>query len=360
MSILAKLPLGLPRSPVGRAGLVAAGLALVLLGWRLSSGPGEAELVSAAVFEQALPARPAALAAQSASRSVQPAPGPVPGPVPGKDPITPATADLALVEASPDGPLPRIGTDGRRPLAAYARPQPPVPDRPQVAILVRGLGLQIDATNAAINLPGTISLQFSPYSDDLPGLFDRARLAGHEVLLDLPMQPTDYPASDLGPQTLLAAAAPADNQARLRQILVRAPGYIGLAGEGGPFAQSPSAEPVLQILAERGLGLVEIGSDGLAPIAARLGLPYVASAAVIDREPSAGTIDLALVALEQTAKAKGSALGVAEPYPISLARLTEWIASLEARGLTLVPVSQLLLAQAGTGAKAARLVQSGD
>lgn len=37
----------------------------------------------------------------------------------------------------------------------------------------------------------------------------RAREAGHEILLQLPMEPFDYPDSDPGPQTLLASAAPA-------------------------------------------------------------------------------------------------------------------------------------------------------
>ncbi len=344
--MMGKLKRLLPIGLTARGGALVGVALLLLIGvaWRLASDPGELRFASDVALIQPLP--------PDRVRPILPS-APIASPAPLADPVTPAAVDLALVEPSPDGPLPRIAPDGRRPLAAYARPQAPVGDQPQVAILVRGLGLQLDATNAAINLPGAISLHFSGYSDDLAAQFDRARLAGHEVLLDLPMQPADYPASDPGPQTLLVDAPVQANLERLTQILVRAPGYIGLAGEGGAFAASPAAVPILQVLAARGLGLIEIGSGNLALAAAGVRLPYRASAVILDREPSAATIDMTLVALEQSARAKGSALGVAEPFPISLERLVAWIDSLPGKGIALVPASHLLQAPSGEARAAA-------
>jgi hypothetical protein len=115
----------------------------------------------------------------------------------------PAPARAGLLEEGPFGPLPRIGQDGRRPFLAYARPFNLDDRRPKVAIMVLGLGLQADLTEAALRLPGEVSLHFSPYAPDLAALFERARRGGHEVLLELPMEPSDYPESDPGPQTLL-------------------------------------------------------------------------------------------------------------------------------------------------------------
>ena len=111
--------------------------------------------------------------------------------------------DPSLIEHGPFGPLPRIGPDGRRPLFAYARPFNFEDARPKVAVLILGLGLRAELFEAALALPGPIGLQLSPYAPDLPALVERARRAGHEVLLDLPMEPADYPASDPGPHTLL-------------------------------------------------------------------------------------------------------------------------------------------------------------
>jgi polysaccharide deacetylase 2 family uncharacterized protein YibQ len=261
---------------------------------------------------------------------------------PALDPLKPIAPDLALVDASPLGPLPRIGSDGRRPALAYARPYDRSDDRPKVAIMMMGLGPQADATNAALHLPGPISLMFSPYAEDLPSLFERARLAGHEVLLELPMEPEDYPASDPGPHTLRASGTADANIERLLWVLARAPGYFAVAGRGGAFGASPEARPVIDAIAAKGVGMIEIGGDALAEPSQSAGLAYASTPFWIDAAPTAEAIDEALAKLEAEAKANGDALGVAEPYPITLQRLVEWAADLEDRGVVLAPVSAVL------------------
>ncbi|MDH3660678.1 MAG: divergent polysaccharide deacetylase family protein [Alphaproteobacteria bacterium] len=266
---------------------------------------------------------------------------------PALDPRKPNKPDLQLVDASPFGPLPRIGEDGRRPVQAYARAYDRSDDRPKVAIMVTGLGQQADATNASFHLPGAISLTFSPYTEDLPAYFERARLAGHEVLLELPMEPTDYPASDPGPHTLRASGTVDANIERLNWVLARAPGYFAVAGQGGAFADSPEATPVMDALAAKGVGMIEIDGDGLARVGEAAGLAYMSAPDWIDATPSAQAIDQALGDLEAKARQQGSAVGIAEAYPITLKRLADWAATLEARGLALVPASAVLLDTAG-------------
>jgi uncharacterized protein len=263
----------------------------------------------------------------------------------------PAAVLPELLEPGPYGPLPRIAPDGRRPFLAYARPFDADDARPKVALLVLGLGLQAELTAAAIDLPGEISLHFSAYAPDLPGLVTRARAAGHEVLLDLPMEPQDYPASDPGPYTLLAASATEDNLARLDWLLAQAPGHIALAGSGARFATSRGAPPVLEVLARRGLALVEIGDSLLASGAAAVALPYANAQAAIDEDPSILSIEHALAGLEAAALASGSALGAAQGYPVSLERLRLWATTLEHKGLVLAPVSALVIERSGLAAE---------
>ena len=76
-----------------------------------------------------------------------------------------------------------------------------------------GLGLGPAATRAAIQLPGEITLAFSSHARDLQQWIDLARAAGHEVLLDLPMEPIGYPAMDPGPQSLLTTLSSVDRLA---------------------------------------------------------------------------------------------------------------------------------------------------
>lgn len=281
---------------------------------------------------------------------------------PALDPLKPSEPDLQLVDASPFGPLPRVGEDGRRPSQVYARPSDPQDAGPRVAIMVTGLGPQADATNASFHLPGAISLMFSPYTEDLPAYFERARLAGHEVLLELPMEPTNYPASDPGPHTLRASGTVDANIERLNWVLARAPGYFAVAGRGGVFAESAEAVPVMEALASKGVGMIEIDGNGLARASDAAGLIYLSAPDWIDETPTAEAIDQALDALEVRARQEGSAIGVAEAYPVTLKRLVDWAADLETRGITLVPVSALLpdnnASVPATGDEAANIAQS--
>ncbi|HSA82570.1 MAG TPA: divergent polysaccharide deacetylase family protein, partial [Geminicoccaceae bacterium] len=262
----------------------------------------------------------------------------------------PAPASATLLEAGAFGPVPRVAADGRRPFLAYARPFDLDGQRPKVALLVTGLGLQADPTEAALRLPGAISLHFSAYASDLPSMLERARSAGHEVLLDLPMEPPDYPASDPGPHALLAGAATGQNLQRLDWLLARATGYVGLAGGGSRFATSPQAPPVLDVLTRRGLAMVELGGDDLAAAATAVGLPYASARAAIDADPSVQAIDYALAGLEADALRTGTALGVAQGYPVSLERLRLWAATLEEKGLALAPVSAVMILRSGPAA----------
>jgi polysaccharide deacetylase 2 family uncharacterized protein YibQ len=255
--------------------------------------------------------------------------------------------DFTLTEDGPFGSLPRIGSDGRRPFIEYARPFNFEDARPKVAVLLLGRGLQVELFDAALALPGPISLQLSPYAPDLPALVERARDAGHEVLLDLPMEPADHSASDQGPYTLLADNSSDENLERLNWLLARAPGYIAVAGGGPRFAGSAHVGDVLEVLARRGLALIELGASHLKSAAAAAGLPYASAPPPIGQDPSALSIDDALAGLEAKAMAGGSALGVVQGNPASLERLRVWAATLHGRGLVLAPVSAVLIEQAG-------------
>jgi polysaccharide deacetylase 2 family uncharacterized protein YibQ len=134
-------------------------------------------------------------------------------------------------------------------------------------------------------------------------------------------------------------------------VLGRAPGYVAVAGGGARFAASPAALPVLNVLAQRGLALIEVGSSELAATAPGVGLPYAGVRAAIDDEPSSLSIDQALAGLEADALRTGSALGIARGYPVSLERLRVWAATLEGKGLVLAPVSAFVIERAGLAAE---------
>ena len=102
----------------------------------------------------------------------------------------------------------------------HARPFDGADTRPLVAVVVGGLGLLAESTESAINdLPGGVTLSFLPYGRNVDHWVQLARKAGHEVLLDLPMEPMNYPVDDPGPKALLTALPAEDNAERLHWTL---------------------------------------------------------------------------------------------------------------------------------------------
>ncbi|HMO29558.1 divergent polysaccharide deacetylase family protein [Enterovirga sp.] len=267
--------------------------------------------------------------------------------VPQAAPGLPRTPDPRLVESTRLGPLPRIGPDGARPIDAYARPVVHFPDgRPalgRIAIVVGGLGLGRPTTDAAISaLPAPVSLAFAPYGTELEQDGERARRAGHETLLQIPMEPLDYPDSNPGPRTLTVAAKPAENTENLRWAMGRFTGYVALMNYmGGKLtADDKALAPILREAEQRGLGLLDDGSSSRSRIAALAGEGRVARAdLVIDGTPRADLIDKALQRLETIATSGKLAVGTASALPVTIERIGIWARTLEARGILLVPVS---------------------
>ncbi|HEY1632732.1 MAG TPA: divergent polysaccharide deacetylase family protein [Rhizomicrobium sp.] len=257
-------------------------------------------------------------------------------------------ADPALIEQSSDGPLPRIADDGRTPMAAYAPPSAAVAGQPRIAIVVSGLGMSARQTQAAIaQLPPGITLAFVPYDTDVQRWIGEARRQGHEVLLEVPMEPYDFPDSDPGPHTLRAAASESTNNQRLSWSLSRATGYAGIANLLGDrfMTDSDALEPVMTYLARRGLLFFDNGSvsHSAAPdVAKSVSAPFVQASTEIDAIQAGMEIDQRLSGLEQRARLNGWAVGSATLYPVTVDRVTIWAKGLAGRGIALVPASAIV------------------
>jgi hypothetical protein len=275
--------------------------------------------------------------------------------------LNPAPDDR-LAEKSKYGLLPRIGADGARPADVYARP-PLVAENlkgaPRVALLVGGLGLNDQGTANAIQLlPGAVSLGFAPYGAEVGRQVAKAREAGHETLLQAPMEPFDYSSDNPGPHTLLTSASQAQILDDLHWLMSRFSGYVGVTNFlGAKFTADQSAlSPVLRDIAARGLFYLDDGSSPRSLArdqAATLNLPAATADVVIDAVQTPQAIDEALTRLEALARANGQAIGIATALPVSLEHIARWTRALEARGLALTPVSAIVTRGPGRAAEIA-------
>ncbi|CCE09317.1 conserved hypothetical protein [Bradyrhizobium sp. STM 3843] len=266
----------------------------------------------------------------------------------------PATAmigvDPRLLEKSRYGMIP-VSADGLKPFTAYAADadRAKAAKMPVVAIVIGGLGVGAAKTaDAIMKLPPAVTLAFTPYGSDPGKLAERARAQRHEILLQIPMEPYDYPDNDPGPQTLLATLAPDQNVDRLYWHLSRLQGYVGLANfMGARFVATDSAmQPIMAEAAKRGLAFFD---DGAAPrsvanaLATGQAMPFAKGDVAIDAVPTAVEIENALAKLESLAKDRGVAIGTASALPVSIERIGTWIKGLDRKGILLVPLTTAML-----------------
>ncbi len=260
------------------------------------------------------------------------------------EPLSPVP-DAGLVEQGSHGPLPMIGADGREPWKVYARPMAAADDRPQVVIIMIGLGLSAVATAAAIDrLPPSVTLAFDPYGSELDEWTPLARKKGHEFLLSIPMEPLNFPVTDPGPYALESILSPGENLRRLDFVLSRLSGYVGVIGGAKSFftTEEEKIRPVLQAIKGRGLLFVDAGASPkslAAGIASEIKLPRVINDLIVDTDPSTEAIDKQLARLEEISRKRTVAVGIARPYPSTVARLSAWAATLESKNMVLAPVS---------------------
>lgn len=261
----------------------------------------------------------------------------------------PSAPDPRLIEQTPHGPVPRIGADGARPSEVYARSAISTggltQDAPRIALVVGGMGLAPRATESAIaSLPGAVTLGFAPYGAELARETARARDAGHEIVLQIPMEPFDILRDNPGSHTLLAGAGKAANIDNLTWLMSRFTGYAGVTNFlGGKLtADAKAFAPLLREFAGRGLFYLDDGTSaqslamtlapGQALVAARADL-------VLDSTAEPKAIEAALARLEAIARDKGMAIGVASALPASVETISRFARALEARGIALVPLS---------------------
>ncbi len=255
--------------------------------------------------------------------------------------------DIKLIEETEEGPLPKIDGEGRQPWRVYSRPFNRKDARARIAVVISHLGLSPTQSQDAITkLPSEITLAFAPYAQNLDDWVQQARDNGHEVLIGLPMEPSEYPRNDPGPNALMLANSQQENIKRLNWVLGRATGYVGVFNfMGSRFtAEKPALKPIMQQLKDRGLMILDTRVSPfstLASAAQEVGIPYTAVDIMPDTDPNRGAIDRQLEKLLELATAGKRAVAVVRPLPITMLRLTRWISRLDPGKVVLAPLSAM-------------------
>ncbi|HET7411497.1 MAG TPA: divergent polysaccharide deacetylase family protein [Pararhizobium sp.] len=264
----------------------------------------------------------------------------------GQDPRLAAQPDPELYRQTKYGKLPVRGPDGARPMDVYARPSSGG-NGTRIAIVVGGLGLsQTGTMNAIEALPAGVTLAFAATGNSLERWMQAARRGGHEILLQVPMEPFGYPSTNPGPHTLTVGEGKAKELDDLHHAMGRITNYTGIMNYMGGrlLADADAIAPVLNDVRERGLLFLDDGSaaQSLTPkLAPSLKTPYAVADVRLDGNVEAGAILTKLNELEQIARRNGTAIGVASAFDVSVETIAAWASEAKSRGIEIVGVASL-------------------
>lgn len=235
-------------------------------------------------------------------------------------------------------------------LQAGAEPErftPPAlpPGRPKIIVIFDDMGLDPAAFERVMALPGPLTLSFLPYAQDAQRMIDRARAAGHEILLHLPMEP-DGP-QDPGPNALRTNMTGTELLSALAWSLSRIEGYSGVNNHMGSRMTRHEAamKTVLSVLDSRGLYFIDsvTTSGSVAAEAGRaVGARVFARDVFLDPEAGSETVMRQLALVERIARQTGYAVAICHPRPDTLVALGPWLTSAPARGFELATTAALL------------------
>jgi polysaccharide deacetylase 2 family uncharacterized protein YibQ len=195
-------------------------------------------------------------------------------------------------------------------------------------------------------LPEEVTFAFAASGNSLQRWMQDARRAGHEILLQVPFEPFDYPANDPGPDTLLTSKSAAKNVESLQRAMGEITNYTGIMNyQGGRFLSDPVAmEPVMRDISKRGLLFLDDGSAAqskTAVIAKGTELPHAFADVQLDRQVDENAILQKLDELERVAKRNGQAIGVASAFDESIDAISKWTEEAAMRGIEIVGVAAL-------------------
>jgi polysaccharide deacetylase 2 family uncharacterized protein YibQ len=215
-----------------------------------------------------------------------------------------------------------------------------------VAIVVDAMGGRRDVFESLRDLRRAVALAVLPALPYTQSIARDATGSGIEVLLDLPMEPYQYPRVDPGPGALLMATPPEEMRRLVARHLDTLPGAVGVTNYMGSklTEDRERMRALVALLAARRLFLVDAYTSNLSvayDAAQEMGLPAARRQIVID--PAGGEEEerAAWSQVEAWAERRGEVIVMAPGRAFTARMLREFIPRWEARGLRLVPVSDL-------------------
>ncbi|PVV14975.1 MAG: hypothetical protein B6D77_02590 [gamma proteobacterium symbiont of Ctena orbiculata] len=219
------------------------------------------------------------------------------------------------------------------------------PSRVKIALIIDDLGNQLVAGERALALPGAVTYAFLPQTPFAWMLASKANRLNKEVMLHQPMESDN--GNRLGNGALTLSMSRAQFTRTLQQNLASIPYVAGVNNHmGSLLTRDPTAMRwLMNELRTAGLYFIDSRTTD-ATVAERVASANLVATSrrhvFLDNTPQEREIRQQLRQLLKMAHTQGHAIGIAHPYPQTLAVLHQELPKLNQQGIELVPVSELI------------------
>lgn len=228
---------------------------------------------------------------------------------------------------------------------------PVIASGPAVAIIIDDLGHSQRLGFRTAALPGSVACAVLPSTPYASGIAEQCHAEGKQVMLHMPMQPTNHNAS-LHPGMLRLGANRTDFAALLHASLDDIPHVAGVNNHMGSLLTRHITSMVWLMEELKGhpdLFYVDSRTSPVSvahTVARSRGVPSLTRDVFLDHDPTEAAIRRQLAEGLAVAAREGSVVMIGHPYPRTLAVLEEILPTLADRGFTLVHVADMIRLQA--------------
>lgn len=218
--------------------------------------------------------------------------------------------------------------------------------KPKIAIIIDDIGMDIDGSERAVNLPSPVTIAILPYAERARDFADKAKENGHELIIHTPMEAMNSSVS-LGGLALKVSYTDSEFETAFDKMLESFDGYVGINNHmGSRLTQDRAAmSTLMKRLKSENLFFVDsrtIHTSVAAKTADHIGVPFAVRDVFLDHEETNAFVNKALQNVERIAREQGAAIAIGHPKDVTLAGLEQWILQAKQRGFEFVPVSALL------------------
>jgi len=217
----------------------------------------------------------------------------------------------------------------------------------RLAIVIDDLGYRMEVFNDLITLDYDITYAVLPQQAHSRETAEIAAQAGRQVMLHMPMQPKDWPRFDPGLGALLIDDSADEIRSKIALNLETVPHVAGINNHmGSAFTQhAPGLDVLMHSLSENGLFFLDSKTaPGMTAreAAAKYNVPYLSRDIFLDNDRDEALIGRQLDKAAALARSRGWAIAIGHPYGVTYTVLARQLPRLEAQGITIIKVVDLL------------------